>query len=271
MMKKIARHAIQLLPERMGFALMRALASKVVRLPAKNNEAAALRLAQTRMIGSRTQIKLWTWGQGPVVMLVHGWGGSAAQMAPLAAEVASAGFQAVTFDLSGHGQSAESVASWDNFFRDIGEVKDALGPLFAFIGHSAGGLALMASRHIKSVKAERHICICAPSYPHPPVQAIQARLDPGNKLLDRYREFLAEQFRSSWSALEHGQAFVGAAQETLLIYDRSDRYISHTEGDRIQTWCPDTRLVKTDSLGHVRILSSEQLSKFVTDFLQKAN
>jgi pimeloyl-ACP methyl ester carboxylesterase len=271
MMKKLAHLALKLLPENMGFALMRSLASKVARLPAKDNEATALKLAQMRMIGSKTQIKLWTWGQGPVVLLVHGWGGSAAQMAPLAAEVALAGFQAVTFDLSGHGQSLESVASWENFFRDLDEVNDALGPLFAFIGHSAGGLALMASRQIKSVNAQRHICICAPSYPHPPVQAIQARLDPGNKLLDRYREFLAEQFRSSWSALENGQAFVGAAQQTLLIYDSSDRYISHTEGDRIQAWCPEVSLVKTDGLGHVRILSSEQLRQLVTDFLQKAN
>jgi pimeloyl-ACP methyl ester carboxylesterase len=271
MMKKLARFAIRLLPENMGFALIRSLASKVARLPAKENELAALRLAQTRIIGNQTKIKLWTWGQGPVVLLVHGWGGRASQMAPLAAEVAAAGFQAVTFDLSGHGESKESVASWENFFRDLHEVSNALGILFAFVGHSAGGLALMASRQIKSVKAQRHICICAPAYPHPPVQAIEKRLNPSVVLLDRYRDFLAKQFHSSWQALENGEAFAGAGQETLLIYDHSDRYIPHTEGDRIQAWRPTTNLIKTDGHGHSRILSSQELSQLVTDFLRKEN
>lgn len=271
MMKKLARFAIRLLPANMGFALIRNLASKVARLPVKENELAALKLAQTRLIGSQTKIKLWIWGQGPTVLLVHGWGGRAAQMAPLAMGLAAVGFQAVAFDLSGHGESTEPVASWGNFFRDIAEVSYALGALFAFVGHSAGGLALMASRQIAHIQAQRHVCICAPAYPHPPVQAIDKQLNPGVALLNRYRDLLAQQFHSSWPALERGEAFAGAGQETLLIYDHSDRYIPHAEGDRIKSWCPATILVKTDGHGHSRILSSQQLSQLVTDFLKKEN
>src|SRR5512138_842117 len=40
-------------------------------------------------------IRAWRFGEGPAVLLVHGWGGAAAQVAPLVAPLVRAGCSAV--------------------------------------------------------------------------------------------------------------------------------------------------------------------------------
>lgn len=47
-----------------------------------------------------------TWGEGPVVYLVHGWGGWRGQVASFAPPLVDDGFQVVTFDSLSHGDSA---------------------------------------------------------------------------------------------------------------------------------------------------------------------
>lgn len=52
-------------------------------------------------------------GEGPKVLLLHGWGGSAASFAPVAAQLAAQGFCAVSIDFPGFGQSGKTPPSWD--------------------------------------------------------------------------------------------------------------------------------------------------------------
>ena len=53
----------------------------------------------------------WSWGEGPTVLLVHGWEGRGSQMAAFAAPLAEAGFRAVAFDAPGAASSGVSAAS----------------------------------------------------------------------------------------------------------------------------------------------------------------
>lgn len=53
------------------------------------------------------------------------------------------------------------------------------------------------------------------------------------------------QFDSSREQLEAGTALAGAGTDLLLFYDHNDRFIGHTEGNRVAALCPGARLVKT--------------------------
>jgi predicted alpha/beta-fold hydrolase len=267
LIQKFARKTIKHLPLRIGFAITRSLAAKVTRLKPTETEAEALKLATSQFIGRGGRLKIWSWGDGPVVVLVHGWGGCAANMAPLALQISRMGFRAVTFDVSGHGESPEPQARWEWFIRDIGEVARQVGPVYAFVGHSAGGLSLMASRRHASIGGEKFICVCAPSHPHPPIQGITQRLDPGDAVLDRYRTYLASQFGTDWNSLKEGWAYQSAGTDLLLIYDQKDRYIPHSEGNLIQSWCPGSTLQKTLDFGHTRILGAAPLAQMIGNFL----
>ncbi|TNF90710.1 MAG: alpha/beta fold hydrolase, partial [Gammaproteobacteria bacterium] len=50
-------------------------------------------------------VKAYQTGKGPMVVFVHGWGGSAQQFFPLMRGLAECGFSSMSFDHLGHGQS----------------------------------------------------------------------------------------------------------------------------------------------------------------------
>jgi pimeloyl-ACP methyl ester carboxylesterase len=272
-----ARHLIRAMPVPLGTAMTQALATRTRPARVHPSDAAAMAGA-TRLGDDGGRAFAWSWGSGPLVLLVHGWGGRASQMAPLAAHIASQGFRAVAFDVTGHGESPVRRSRWDCFLHDIASVLQALGAgpevpggsapaLHACVGHSAGGLTMMALRRRGLLRARRYVCVCAPGHPFPPVEAVRRQLDPPPAVLRRYQGGIASQFGLPWEDLAAGAAFAGAGRELLLVYDRADRYIDHGEGDRLQTLCPQARLLKTEDLGHVRILSSPQLAKAVSGFL----
>jgi pimeloyl-ACP methyl ester carboxylesterase len=190
-------------------------------------------------------------------------------MAPLAVRLAEAGYRAVAFDVAGHGESAETEARWEWFIRDIGDVSTSLStPLAGFIGHSAGALAMMAARRIRSVPAAGFVCICAPHHPYPPITAIRQRLNPGDPVIRMYRNYLGTQFSSDWESLETGFAWKDAGHDLLLCYDKTDRYIDKGDGELINAACPGSALVTYNQYGHTRILEAEPLAPVVTDFLR---
>jgi pimeloyl-ACP methyl ester carboxylesterase len=265
MLVHAARFAIRVTPDALGCAIAAALATRINKLPPSETEARAMGRAERLTYGDG--LAAWHWGEGPVVLLAHGWGGSAAQMAPLAEHVAALGFQTVAVDLSGHGSSPGNRTRWEWLIRDSAAAAQAFGPLHAAIGHSAGGLALMAARGLHGLRAQRYVCICAPSHPFPPVRAIAQRLNPRPGVLARYQDYLAAQFQTDWQTLAGATAFAGAGAETLLVYDEKDRFVPHSEGDKLKALYPETRLIKTKDHGHTRILGAPALADVVGQFV----
>lgn len=95
-------------------------------------------------------------GAKPAVMVLHGWGGNAEMMLPLARPLHEAGFSSLFIDARCHGASDEdSFASMPRFAEDAGHAVDWLrrqaeidNRHVAVCGHSvgAGALLLAASR-----------------------------------------------------------------------------------------------------------------------------
>ncbi|MFP5247732.1 MAG: alpha/beta hydrolase, partial [Thermoanaerobaculia bacterium] len=53
-------------------------------------------------------IAAWSWGSGPAVILVHGWGGYAAQLQSFVEPLTRAGYRAIAFDMPAHAESGPS-------------------------------------------------------------------------------------------------------------------------------------------------------------------
>jgi dipeptidyl aminopeptidase/acylaminoacyl peptidase len=95
-------------------------------------------------------------GRSPAVVLLHGWGGNAETLLPLAQPLHDAGFALLFIGARCHGQSDEDTfASMPRFAEDLGHAvdwlkqRDDIDPqAIAAIGHSVGAAAslLAASR-----------------------------------------------------------------------------------------------------------------------------
>ncbi|MFL6624293.1 MAG: alpha/beta fold hydrolase [Sulfurifustaceae bacterium] len=270
MLITIAKYVIKVVPESTGTAITRTLAALTQRTPVSSLERQAMVQARKLHYGEDQQNVAWTWGEGPLVLFVHGWGGRAAQMAPLAAHVANLGFRSVAIDVTGHGDSPKRHTRWAYFLRDIAALARTLREdIYACVGHSAGALSMMAARALKGISAQRYVCICAPSHPFPPINVIRKRLNPKKGVVDRYKAYIAAQFDTTWERLETGCSYANVGPEMLLFYDETDRFVPHSEGDKIKALCPGARLIKTSTYSHQKILAAPELAQAVADFLKK--
>src|SRR5688572_14520111 len=108
----------------------------------------------------------------PVALLVHGWGGHARQMLPLAETLAQQGLRPVLIEMPAHGRSAGSVSNLPQFARAIEYVVARLQQeghtLRAVIAHSlaANDTAYAASRGLPAHRIVRRASpASAPPYP----------------------------------------------------------------------------------------------------------
>src|SRR5713226_4958243 len=270
MLIKVAKFVINVVPEAMANSITGSLAAMTQRPPISSFEQEAMAQASKMSYGENNKNVAWVWGDGPLVIFVHGWSGRAAQMAPLALHVANLGFRSVAIDVTGHGDSPQRHTRWGYFFRDIAALSQSFREeVYAYVGHSAGGLAMMAARNLRGIHARRYACVCAPSFPFPPINVIQKKLNPREAVLEHYKKYIAEQFETTWEELQAGCSYANAGPDTLLFYDETDRFVDHSEGDRIQGLCPGAWLVKTSAYSHQKILASPELAQTLGAFLQK--
>ncbi len=268
MIATLVRHVLKIVPDAAGYRLVLSLTGTTHPLPLSEQEQKAMLNAKLVKYGAGEQNTAWEWGAGPLIVLVHGWGGRAAQMAPLATSLAAQGYRCVAPDITGHGVTKKSFTRWGFFLRDVEALTTTLqAEVFSFVGHSAGGMTMMALRKHGQIRASRYVCICAPSFPFPPVNRIKKLLNPRDGVIDRYKEYLGQEFGMSWQSLEAGESFADAGSDTLLIYEERDQFVPHSEGDRIHGLCPGSSLIKTRDFSHQRILGASEVSEAISRFL----
>ncbi|HSF38925.1 MAG TPA: alpha/beta fold hydrolase, partial [Thermoanaerobaculia bacterium] len=80
------------------------------------------------------------WGEGPAVLLVHGWSGRGAQLGAFVQPLVDAGHRVVAFDLPAHGRTpGRRLNGFDG--RDaVLRMGEAVGPFQAVIAHSFGAV-----------------------------------------------------------------------------------------------------------------------------------
>jgi len=105
MLIEVAKFVINVVPDAMANSIIRSLAAMTQRPPISSFEQEAMAQASKMSYGENNKNVAWVWGDGPLVIFVHGWSGRAAQMAPLALHIANLGFRSVAIDVTGHGDS----------------------------------------------------------------------------------------------------------------------------------------------------------------------
>src|SRR5262249_45134163 len=85
-------------------------------------------------------IALWQWGDGPRVLLAHGWGSHAGRLTPFVPGLLAAGVGGVALDAPGPRAAPGRFASLPEFVDAFRLVAAAVSPV-AFVGHSLGAAA----------------------------------------------------------------------------------------------------------------------------------
>ncbi|WP_126456637.1 alpha/beta fold hydrolase [Sulfuriflexus mobilis] len=226
-----------------------------------------LRASECSLQVNDQSIAAWRWGQGPLVLLVHGWNGRGMQMAGFVDTLLKSGYQVMTFDAPGHGLSPGRHSSLLQVRDVILAIAERRGPVHAVIAHSFG-VACVAAAIREGLESKAIIAISAPGgyesllkgYTH----YLSMPASVTTWLRDRLRSQVGTDF---WQQLQLLPRPGQALPQTLVIHDRDDQTVDWRIGEALARSWPQADLFLTEGLGHRRILLSGKVARQATAFL----
>ena len=227
-------------------------------------------LATGRRLTVRSQeqdLAVWAWGQGPVVILAHGWGGRAGRLSALAGGLMQSGFRVVLFDAPAHGASMGRLASLPQFSRALRDVAEAVGPVHGLVGHSLGGAAVsLAMRH--GLAARRAVLIAPPADVFLFTHAFAEHLRIPPRVRQVMQENLESRLQVRFEELHVPTLARSLTAPALIVHDVDDADVPYGHGAEIAQAWPSAELVTTRGLGHRSILRDPEVVRRTIDFLR---
>lgn len=208
----------------------------------------------------------WRWGEGPAVLLVHGWGGHAGRLTPFVGPLLRAGFSIVAFDAPGHGIARGRVSSLPEFVAAIRAVEAEQGPFRAVIGHSLGAAAAALAVR-EGLGAQRLILLAPPSDLEKYTGRFARIMRIPPSVRDSMKKRLEKRFRIRWAELKVAGRPASGDVSLLIFHDRRDARVPMRDGVAIVDTWPNARLVRTRGLGHHRILQDARVISRAVSFL----
>lgn len=212
-------------------------------------------------------LTIYSWGEGPIILLSHGWGGRCTQLYPLVQPLVDAGYRVIGVNLPGHGDSGGKRTSMLEAAYILSEIADdatSTGqPLHAIIGHSFGsGAALLAlDRH--HLTPEKLVLISSFADLKWVIRMFADPFGLSERLIESMKHIAREKLKSSfgkpwnWEELSPVQTIRNITADTLIIHDRDDHEIPYEQSTQLKKAAPHARLLTTRGLGHRRILRDE--------------
>jgi pimeloyl-ACP methyl ester carboxylesterase len=218
-------------------------------------------------------VPVYCWGQGPLLVTMHGWSGSGTQFRYFVAPLVDAGFRVVCFDAPAHVSNSGRQSHLVEFSESLLAIQNQLGKVDSVIAHSLGAMATVYATQL-GLSVERLVLIA----PHLNVQ----------KMFETYRDLLgmrpalAQRFhdkigtkmqailggRDPWEILLPDKMLQACNLPGLLVHDDNDPEVAQAQFDEIIRFWNNSELLTTHGLGHNRLLKDEAVVNAVTDYLR---
>lgn len=209
---------------------------------------------------------------GPVALLVHGWGGHARQLLPLAESLAQHGWRPVLLEMPAHGRSAGTASNLPQFARAIDYVVGRLQQEGHTIGllaaHSLGAnaAAYAVSRGLAIVKLA---LLAPPASPRAFTRYFAQVFGLGEATRAGMQKRIEAQEGVLMQNFEPRAVAPRIRVPTLVVHDRGDRINAFADGQAYAHAIQGAQLIATEELGHRRILKDAGVLLQVTLFASR--
>jgi len=218
-----------------------------------------------------------SWGTGPAVYLVHGWGGAGGQLAAYVEPLVAARHRVVLFDAPSHGGSdAGREGGSRTHGIELGQALDAVfcrfGPAHAVVAHSLGTISTYLALRLGWIGTQRLVLLAPMVEAASLFDAFQRALGFGartrrafDRAVDEFVGVPVDQFDARL------QASYAGSVPTLVVHDTGDPQTPYADAVSLVETLPAARLVTTTGLGHRRILRDAGVVGTVVSFLTSAD
>lgn len=208
----------------------------------------------------------WSWGEGPLVYLVHGWGSRGGRISAYVQPLVDAGFRAIAFDAIGHGASGGRMSSMPQMGRTLRAVVEANGPAYGVVAHSLGASVTTLTMEW-GLTMGRAVFVAPSADPVGYTLRWARQLGLRPDVIDRLRTNSQQRIGFSWSDLDIVALARRRTTPLLVIHDVTDDVIPWADGNALAGAWLGSRLVTTHGLGHSEIVRAPDIVAQAVAFL----
>lgn len=231
------------------------------------------------------RVRIYRWKSGPLlpwedrvqrgkVLLVHGFGGRATQLAAFVDPLRGLGFEVLAIDAPAHGEAPGAVLDVRKFRDVVAAVARAEGAFEATVAHSMGAGASIAAA-LAGAPLGRLVYIGGPYSLASAVDVMSRALGlaqgPARSALDAEIRARVGGFEAFDPSTQSGAL---ATIPGLVVHDVDDREVPFAHAEKLVATWPGARLQATAGLGHRRILRDpvviDEVVRFVKESLRPA-
>lgn len=214
-----------------------------------------------------TPVSILTWGQGPLILFIHGWSGRGTQVAPFLDDLISNGYCVISFDGPAHGETPGNKTNILEMSKVVLAINEKYGPFQAAITHSFAGM-IIAYAMSKGVRLKKVVSISPPDSMDTVTNIIRHSLtipDRAMKVMqDKAVCYFGSEFSEKISTINNVK---NLATKALIIHDQDDEDVPWQSGQAIADAYKNAKFIRTRGLGHRRIIRDPDVIKATVEFI----
>lgn len=202
------------------------------------------------------RVAAWQWGDGPAVLLVHGWGSRGIKLGAFIQPLLKQGFSVIAFDGPGHGQSDGRTSSYFEMIDTISAFLDrgAGFNITGIIAHSFGAGAVVRAVAGNPV-VRPAVALVAPSLRlYRLLERTFDRYGLPNRLFKRVVRQYEHRFGYRFSQDDPWRHLYRLSRPVFMVHDEGDRVVDFSDSMELAQDTPGVSLHTTSGLGHRRVL-----------------
>jgi len=216
------------------------------------------------------KIQCYRWGEGPVVLVLHGWAGRATQFRKFIEVLTQSGYQVVGLDGPAHGRSEGSSTDIFEFEEALKKIWDIIGIPRAVIAHSFGGAAVLFAA-MNGLAVPKLINIASPTVGDKIIYTYLKTIGATWKTGDYFKSYVKKKSGKTFDEFTSVYFIQHLRQETelLLVHDTDDEEVTIDQAQEMLKLYPRAVLFQTSGLGHTRILRDDAVIQRCVTFVEE--
>ena len=211
------------------------------------------------------------WGDsGPTVLLMHGWGGSRAQMTGFVDPLLLAGYRVVSYDQPAHGESDGKMTNLLEIAPTMDLIVQHEGNFDAIVAHSFGTLITshaLVNRNFPP--PSRLVYFGAFNRLMDSLPRFQVISGLPNEIIEGFRVMLYDNFgQGVLEAIVHEKLAPQIDIPALMFHDVADNVTPVEDSRAIAKVWKNAQYIETEGLGHRGALQSQEIHEQVLKFLK---
>ncbi|MFX1512106.1 MAG: alpha/beta fold hydrolase [Promethearchaeota archaeon] len=207
-----------------------------------------------------------SWGFGPTILLVHGWGGNFTQLSDFIKPLIRTGYKVVAFDAPAHGFCHKTQTNAVEFADAINRIADEIEPVKAVIGYSLGAASTIIALD-NGLKVERAVILASPYSMHTVIDIFSNSLNLTKKASIRLKERIEKKIGRDLNQISPSSIVPRLTIPSLIIHDSNDTLIPYDQGVLLAKTWSGAQVYTTSGLGHKGLLHDKNLIKKVVRFI----